>query len=122
VGDVSLVSHGGPADGPVFPKPDSAGDRPFFGGEAEIKGLNIGWNLTGEAKFFGCNTAVNFAQSFANAQGVRTWGFDTYSSFSSSPYYKDKGYLLNFGNNYDIYMVGRDGRRMVKSDPLEPKK
>ncbi len=122
VGNVSLVSHGGPNDGPVFPQADSAGTRQFLGGEAELGKLNIGWTLSGEANFYGCNTAVNFAQRFANAQGVRTWGFDNYSSFSNTPHYKDKGYLLNFGNNWDLYMVTRDGRRMVKRDPLEPKK
>ena len=119
VGDLSLVSHAGLNQGPIFPKADSSGERQFTGGEAELKTLNIGWNLTGEAKFYGCNTAVNFAQQFANAQGVRAWGFDIQSSMSSSPYYKDKGNRLNFGANPNLYMVGRDGRGMVKKDPKE---
>jgi RHS repeat-associated protein len=122
IGSLSLFSHGGPTDGPRFAR-NSPGatqkDWQFYGGEAELRGLNINWEKGSNAQFFGCNTAVHFTQRFANAQGTPAWGFDTSTSFSGDPNRKSKTYLLQPWNP-NIYMTGRDGRSMVRRDPQRP--
>ena len=47
-----------------------------------LAGLNINWERGGQAYFFGCNTA-NFAQNFADAQGVTAWGYNEFAYFSN---------------------------------------
>lgn len=124
IGSLSLFSHGGPLDGPRFAR-NSPGatekDWQFYGGESELRGLKINWEQGAQANFFGCNTAVSFAQRFANAQGTPTWGFNTSSSFSGDPNGKSKMYMLQPWNP-NLYMTGRDGRSMVKRDPQQPKR
>lgn len=124
IGSLSLFSHGGPLDGPRFARNSpgaTAKDWQFYGGESELRGLKINWEQGAQANFFGCNTAVSFAQRFANAQGTPTSGFDTSSSFSGDPNGKSKMYMLQPWNP-NLYMTGRDGRSMVRRDPQQPKR
>jgi hypothetical protein len=92
-----------------------------MGGERELGGLTVNWVQSGEDRFYGCNTAAAFCQRFANAQGVPSWGFNTYSSFSGDPNSKSKWYLLNPWNR-DLYMIGRDGSGMVRHNPTRPRR
>jgi hypothetical protein len=46
--------------------------------------LKVNWSGSATARFYGCNTAVNFAQNFANAQRVPTFGYEGYAYFSNS--------------------------------------
>jgi hypothetical protein len=114
---LALVSHSGPAHGPIFQYGTPQQDQ-YFKPTEQLPKLWFNWSQTAEAKFLGCNTAVNFAQNFANAQRVPAWGFDTFSSISSSPDKKTKGYWFK-GPFYKgpLYMVGNDGRGMIRRDP-----
>jgi RHS repeat-associated protein len=121
---LALFSHSGPVHGPSFDgaTPEA---RQFKNILQELTGLKINWSATATAKFYGCNTAVNFAQNFANIQNVPTYGFDTFSSVSSSPTEKSKKYWFNPWYDGPLYYIGRDGRPMVRRDPKpkdEPKK
>jgi hypothetical protein len=113
VEQVALVSHAGPEHGPIFEYGTPRQDQ-YFDPSKQLPKLWFNWSQTAEAKFFGCNTAVKFAQNFANAQHVPTWGFDTFSSISSNPNKKTKGYWLNPFYKGPLYMVGNDGRGMVR--------
>lgn len=126
VGGLALFSHGGPIDGPRFGQNSAAAiksgqkDWQFYGGEAELKQLKVNWESGATATFFGCNTAVSFCQRFANTQLVPSFGFDTQSSFTGDPTGKSKGYLFKPWNP-NLYMVGRDGRPLVRRDPAKPR-
>jgi len=117
---VALFSHAGPTHGPIFPGGATEADRQYTDPNQQLPKLWFNWSRTAEAKFFGCNTALNFCQKFANAQGVPAYGFDTFSSFSSSPDKKTKGYVFNPFYNGPLYMVGQDGRKMVVRRPPRP--
>ncbi len=81
VGALSLFSHAGPDDGPVFH--DSSGQASQFTA-SELGDLSINWEAGASAQFYGCNTADRFAQLFANEQGVSTFGYEGYAYFSST--------------------------------------
>jgi hypothetical protein len=72
-----------------------------------LANLKINWAKNGEAVLLGCNTAVNFAQTFADKQGVSTWGFTTGTSFyseSNPKLPKGSGLLIRPGAyNYTIF-------------------
>jgi RHS repeat-associated protein len=119
VKQVTLYSHSG-QDGPVFQYGTSSIAQWDWRDPAAAIGpaaLPVNWDRDGRANFYGCNTAVNFAQDFADLQGVPTWGFDTFSSISSSPDRKTKGYVLNPWYAGPLYMVGQDGRAPVRRAP-----
>ena len=46
--------------------------------------MRVNWSSSATAKIYGCNTGVNFAQNFANAQRVPTFGYEGYAYFSNS--------------------------------------
>jgi hypothetical protein len=81
VQEVSLFSHAGTADGPVFH--DKGGSTQFT--KDEVSRLSVNWASGASARFFGCHTGINFAQEFATAQGVPTYGFERFAYFSSRP-------------------------------------
>lgn len=112
IGSLTLFSHGGPADGPRLATRMSPGatekDWQFYGHEAQLRQLKINWAAGATAEFFGCNTAVNFTQWFANAQGVPSFGFDTPTSMSGSPDGKSKMYMFQPWNP-NLYLVSRYG-------------
>jgi RHS repeat-associated protein len=80
VGEISLYSHSGPADGPIFH--DLEGRATQFS-QGELSQLSVNWQGAACARFFGCNTAVAFAQRFADAQQVPADGYRGYAYFSS---------------------------------------
>ncbi|MFZ5501354.1 MAG: hypothetical protein ACOY58_05530, partial [Candidatus Micrarchaeota archaeon] len=82
VGEVSLFAHAGENQGPVFH--DANGNATQFT-SSELKGLTVNWEKKANAMFFGCNTGVHFAQDFANAQNVTSYGYEGYAYFSSDP-------------------------------------
>lgn len=84
VGEISLFSHAGPADGPIFPG-NRPGDRQFSA--RALSGIGVNWESGGCARFFGCNTGINFTQAFANAQGVRAYGYEGSAGFSATKHY-----------------------------------
>jgi hypothetical protein len=51
---------------------------------SELAKLKVNWSGTATAKFYGCNTAQNFCQNFANTQRVPSYGYDRYAYFSSN--------------------------------------
>jgi RHS repeat-associated protein len=134
VEEVTLFAHSGAISGPVFHDRSTGKGDQFT--DQELKDLNVNWSGSASACFIGCNTADNFTQNFANAQGVPTFGYDKYAYFSSSPTKmvpnpKASGpvYLIaaDYGthNGYDAairYKLGR-GRvyPLVRRDP-KPKK
>lgn len=55
------------------------------------------------AKFYGCNTANGqFAQNFANSQGVITYAQTDYSSFSTTKYWYTK--ITTHDTSLNVYM------------------
>ena len=70
----SMVSHGGPGDGPIFehgtPRQSQYLDRD------EVSALHVNWSSTASASFFACRSSYAWAQDFADRQGVRTGGLD----------------------------------------------
>ncbi len=82
VGEVSLFSHSGWKDGPVFH--DTHGNPTQFS-ESELDRTAVNWSDSARACFFGCNTGVRFTSIFADSQRVTTYGFTGYASFSSNP-------------------------------------
>jgi RHS repeat-associated protein len=82
VGEVDLYSHSGSGAGPVFH--NAAGKPTQFSGQ-ELRGIQVNWASGGCAKFFGCNTGMNFSQAFATAQHVNAYGQPGYAYFSGSP-------------------------------------
>jgi RHS repeat-associated protein len=82
VGEVSLFSHAGWHDGPVFH--DAAG-KPTQFTASELDRVAVNWSDNAHACFFGCNTGVRFGSMFAESQRVTTYGFTGYASFSSNP-------------------------------------
>jgi RHS repeat-associated protein len=103
---VQIFSHDD-KDGPVFHPP---GEGPA-GGEGiqwsieEVQQLRINWAPGAEAFFFGCQSA-GFAQTFANIQGVTSWGNDRFAYFSSSR----SGYFSPAKPDGPVYLVAADGR------------
>ena len=92
-----------------------------MGGESELGRLKVNWAPSAEARFYGCKTAVNFCQRFANSQRVPAWGFDTDSSFSGAPGSKSKMVCPNAVESRSL-LVGQDDRGMVIRRPAPPKK
>jgi RHS repeat-associated protein len=82
VGEVSLFSHAGWHDGPVFH--DVGGKATQFT-PSELGRIAVNWSESAHACFFGCNTGVRFDHLFATSQRVPTYGFFGYASFSSNP-------------------------------------
>ena len=82
VGEVSLFSHAGWHDGPVF---HDASGKPTQFTESELDRVAVNWSDNAHACFFGCNTGVRFGSMFAESQRVTTYGFTGYAAFSSNP-------------------------------------
>lgn len=82
VGEISLYAHAGRDDGPVF---HESGGRATQFSSRELNGLSVNWEGGACARFYGCNTAMNFAQCFADAQRVLAYGYEGYAYFSSRP-------------------------------------
>jgi len=83
VGELSMFSHAGPTDGPTF----HHGVAPLEQfSTSDLKSMSVDWEWWGNAKFFGCNSGLNFTQRFANAQGVGAYGFTSFAGFSGSLY------------------------------------
>jgi RHS repeat-associated protein len=101
VEQVSLFSHSGVGQGPVFH--DSSGKAVQFT-TSELASLKVNWSGSAEAKFYGCNTAQNFCQNFANAQGVPSYGYDRYAYFSSSPSKREGP-----NSTGPLYLIAADG-------------
>ena len=103
VGELSLFSHAGPEDGPVFPG-EASGSKQFTA--AEVGALAINWAWDGSARFFGCNTADNFAGLWSSEQGFDAYGYDGYAYFSSNPNYR-----ANPQPTGPLYLIYADGYR-----------
>jgi len=114
VGEVDLFSHAG-ADGPNFNEGMNSPGGTHFTNEQNPEGLanlHINWAKGAFAGFYGCNTAGDgydnrdFAQSFANHQGVTTEGFHGFSSFSTNASGWSKTYMFGGQNEYMVHRVG----------------
>lgn len=101
VGEVSMFSHAGKLDGPIF-RQGMPGQHQFTNGDLQALGVN--WATDGEARFYGCNTGINFTQKFANIVGVPAWGYEAYASFSSAP---DRWILPHVGG--PVYLINVNG-------------
>jgi hypothetical protein len=106
VGEVDLFSHAGGVDGPNFNYGHNKPGGTHYTNEQNMAGLlgtKVNWASNAQAGFYGCNTATatlgasNFAQQFANAQHVPTYGFSSPANFSSSP---------NSINLFDYFHIG----------------
>ncbi|MEW5980679.1 MAG: RHS repeat-associated core domain-containing protein [Acidobacteriota bacterium] len=106
VEQVSLFAHSG-KDGPVFHNSALVSTANPRGAEQftnrDLAGLRVNWSGSASCSVYGCNTSPNFAQKFANAQGVTTYGIDRYAYFSSSP--GGMGPLTARG---PVYLIGAD--------------
>jgi RHS repeat-associated protein len=100
VEQISLYSHAGSKDGPVF---HDQGGNPTQFSQGEISNLRVNWSGSAGARFYGCYTGKNFAQNFANAQRVPAYGYDRYAYFSTSP---DKRTSNDTGR---LYLIATDG-------------
>jgi RHS repeat-associated protein len=109
---VSLFSHSGDLDGPVFH--DASGNATQFT-QSDLANLKVNWSSNATASFFGCRTADNFAQNFANAQHVRTFGFNGGVDFSGNPNSVSKWYVLN--GQFQRYMVDKGEQGLKEKDP-----
>jgi len=110
--NVSLFSHAGDIDGPVFH--DASGHATQFT-QSELSNLKVNWGANSSASFFGCSTADNFAQHFANAQNVRSFGFLGGVDFSGRPDSVSKWYVLS--GQWDRYMVDKGEKGLQERDP-----
>ena len=106
--NVSLFSHAGDQSGPVFH--DASGHATQFT-QHELSNLQVNWGANSTASFYGCSTANNFAQNFADAQRVRSFGFLGGVDFSGRPDSVSEWYLFN--GQFDRYMVDK-GEQAVK--------
>ena len=110
--NVSLFSHAGDIDGPVFH--DASGHASQFT-QSELSNLKVNWGANSTASFYGCSTADNFAQHFANAQSVRSFGFLGGVDFSGRADSVSKWYLFN--GQFDRYMVDKGEKGLQERDP-----
>ncbi len=119
VRELDLFSHAGPDRGPVF-HPREAPPLPNHGEQFssdELKSIRVNWSSDATARFFGCQTGKHFAQEFANAQHVTTYGFETYGYFSRRPDLRDppreKGPFLSSppirGDEPRLYLINAAG-------------
>jgi RHS repeat-associated protein len=100
VGEVSLFSHAGKRDGPIF----QYGQKAQHQLNANDLRMTINWEWWGSGRFYGCNTGINFTRNFANAQNVAAWGYEGSASFSSTPYLWS--YPASTGPLYLIHTTG----------------
>jgi RHS repeat-associated protein len=110
--NVSLFSHAGDIDGPVFH--DASGHATQFT-QSELSNLKVNWGANSAAAFYGCSTADNFAQHFANAQSVRSFGFLGGVDFSGRSDSVSKWYVLS--GQWDRYMVDKGEKGLQERDP-----
>ncbi len=113
VGNISLFSHSGPRDGPIFH--DAAGHMSQFT-SSEVGSLSVNWADNASASFYGCNTALMFAGMFTRQQGVATDGFSWYSSFSSNPDHYER--IQPTGPVYMMSVAPRQLRSLGLTTPL----
>jgi RHS repeat-associated protein len=129
VRELSLFSHSGRYDGPIFH--DSHGAETNFAWSS-LGSLHVNWEAGATASFYGCNTAAcGFTKAFAGAQGVPTYGFGHHTYFSSDPTERvgvrtgGPLYMIDAMGNSDYPIIGGfaaalghpNARPMVESDP-----
>lgn len=100
VGEFSLYGHSG-EDGPLFLQGPQKEAQPSI---EQWGSVDFNWEPGAQAYFFGCNTgkatwADNFAQKFADRQGVETFGQPARTSFSGNRNATTYGYLFS-GRTY----------------------
>jgi RHS repeat-associated protein len=106
VEQLSIVSHAGPGDGPIFQHGTPQQDQYFDRGE--IRGLHVNWSATASACLYSCRAGMGFAQEFADLQGVRTGAFDGFGrivGYRNGTWPLNKGYLFRL-NPGPLYMEG----------------
>jgi RHS repeat-associated protein len=104
VEQIALYAHSGPESGPIFHEasPENHNQTQFT--QRELSNLKVNWSGTATARIYGCNTGVNFAQNFANAQGVPTFGYQGYAYFSNSA----TQMIPDEGGRRPLYMIQAD--------------
>ena len=112
ISSVSLFSHSGDVDGPTF---HTASGTPTWFTKSELSSLQVNWSSNATASFFGCRSADNFAQNFANSQHVRTFGFTDGVDFSGQPNTRSKWYVLN--GQFQRYMIDQSEKGLQERDP-----
>ena len=100
VGEFNLYGHSG-EDGPIFRQGAPESRQPSMD---QWGSVDFNWEPSAQANFFGCNTgkatwADNFAQKFADRQGVETFGQPAGASFSGSRNATTYGYMFG-GSTY----------------------
>jgi hypothetical protein len=101
VAQISLYSHSGEDKGPVF---HDGGGSPTQFEKSELAALKVNWSGSGTARFYGCNTAQNFCQNFANAQRKTAYGYDRSAYFSSDPKKREGPKATG-----PLYLIAADG-------------
>ena len=84
----------------------------------ELQHLDIPFSTDGEAYFHCCRSARWFAPYFSRVQGVKTYGYHWYTSFSSR---KDKYSLPTFSRSSDLYCFGCPGKKISWLDSYNQK-
>jgi len=122
VEQLTLFSHGGPLEGPIFHVQTPTGWKEDQFKPDEWRGLpKINFSKTATADLMMCHTAEpqnGYAQAFADTQGVPTRGFGD-TVFSADPVNKVRGY----GNGGPEYLLGSGGnwfQRNIMGYPPQP--
>jgi RHS repeat-associated protein len=126
--ELSLFSHSGRYDGPIFH--DARGNEQNL--DWRTLDFNVNWESGGSARFYGCTTAASgFAKAFAHAQSVPAYGFGHHTYFSSDPNervgVREGGplYMIDALGNSDLPILGGlaaifgnpDARPMIQEGP-----
>jgi hypothetical protein len=104
VEQINLYAHAGPKDGPVFHEAAPYNHNQAFFNQRELSSLKVNWSGSAIARFYGCNTGQNFAQNFANAQRVPTFGYEGYAYFSNS----STSMIPDQGSGRPLYLIQAD--------------
>lgn len=114
VKSLALFAHGTGADGPLFHTAD--GKSTSFFNSSELSQLQVNWASGASATFYGCHTAEQFAQRFANAQGVYASGYVGGTRLSGTPGAVSKWYVLN-PTNWRLYLLDSAGKGLEGKKP-----
>lgn len=104
VEQINLYAHAGPESGPIFHEASPYNHNMSQFTQGELSRIKVNWSETATARFYGCNTGVNFAQNFANAQRVPAFGYEGYAYFSNS----STKMIPDEGRSRPLYLIQAD--------------